>query len=226
MRSTFNLKDRNKEGETLIYLKAYFKSEGRKFVYSTGETINPNEWDFENRQPNNLTGRTSKADRQRAVKLQLDRYSNFFIKIIDLYKNTEQEIIIDNIRSEFDINFKKVSIGKNKFYEAYDEFMIYKMKNKEWTTSTVKRYNNIKNILKEFEIKRRYKLTFNTMTSKFYTEFTDFCMDEKGHINNTYSRNVGLLKTFLFWALKNDYTYKADFINFKKKPKVYLHNCI
>lgn len=220
MRSTFNLKDKNKDGETLIYLKAYFKNEGKKFVYSTGETINPNEWDFENRQPNNLRGRTSKADSQRSVKLQLDRYSNFFTKITDLYKNTEQEITIDNIRSEFDIKFKKVSFGKNKFYEAYDDFMVYKMKNKEWTTSTVKRYNNIKNILKEFEIKKKYKLTFNTMTSKFYTEFTDFCMNEKGHINNTYSRNVGLLKTFLFWALKNDYTYKADFINFKKKPKV------
>ena len=45
-------------------------------------------------------------------------------------------------------------------------------------------------------------------------------MTDKGHINKTFSRNVGLLKTFLFWALKNEYTYKADFINFKKKPKV------
>ena len=63
-------------------------------------------------------------------------------------------------------------------------------------------------------------MTFDTITDKFYTEFTDYCMTEKGHINNTFSRNVGLLKTFLFWALKNGHTYKADFINFKKKPKV------
>ena len=41
MRCTFNLKDKNKDGATLIYLKAYFKKEGRKFVYSTGETIDP-----------------------------------------------------------------------------------------------------------------------------------------------------------------------------------------
>ncbi|WP_234987957.1 hypothetical protein [Tenacibaculum piscium] len=49
---------------------------------------------------------------------------------------------------------------------------------------------------------------------------TPVCMVGRGHINNTFSRNVGLVKTFLFWALKNGYTYKADFINFKKKPKV------
>ncbi len=46
MRSTFNLKNKNKDGETLVYLKAYFKNEGKKFVYSTGEAINPNEWDL------------------------------------------------------------------------------------------------------------------------------------------------------------------------------------
>lgn len=220
MRSTFNLKDKNKNSETLIYLKAYFKNEGKKFVYSTGETINPNEWDFANRQPNNLTGRTTKADKQRTIKSQLDRYSNFFSSITDLYINTGQEITIDAIRNEFDIKFKKVTAGKNKFYEAYDEFMTYKMKNKEWTTSTVKRYNNIKAILKEFEHKKNYKLTFSRITNKFYTEFTDYCMNDKGHINNTFSRNVGLFKTFMFWSLKNGYTYKADFIDFKKKPRV------
>ena len=53
----------------MIYLKAYFKNEGKKFVYSTGESISPDEWDFKNRQPNNLTGRTAKTDNQRAIKL-------------------------------------------------------------------------------------------------------------------------------------------------------------
>lgn len=220
MRGTFNLKDKNKDGLTLIYFKAYFKNEGRKFVYSTGENIHPEDWDFENRQPKNLTGRTSKADSQRTIKRQLDRYTNLLVHLTELYKNTNQEITIDKVRNEFDKEFKRVAIGKNKFYEAYDEFMDFKQKNKEWSPSTIKRYNNIKTHLEEFEKSRNYKLTFDTITQKFYTEFTDYCMSEKGHINNTYSRNVGLLKTFLFWALKNGHTYKADFINFKKKPKV------
>lgn len=220
MRSTFNLKDKNKKGETLIFLKAYFKDEGKKFVYSTGETINPNEWDFKNRLPNNLTGRTEKANRQRTIKAQLDRYSNFFRSITDLYINTNQEITIDAIRSEFDLEFKKVSKAKNKFYEAFDEFMSCKIKNKDWTASTIKRYNNIRAILKDFEQNKKYKLTFSTITGKFYTEFTDFCMNERGHINNTFSRNVGLFKTFMFWSLEKGYTYKTDFINFKKKPRV------
>lgn len=220
MKSTFFLRKPKDDKETLILFSSYFKNENRKFVYSTGETIHPKEWDFENRMPNNLNGRTSKATNQRAIKIQLDRYSSFFSNIIDRYKNSGQEITIEKIRSEFDKEFKRVANTKNKFYDAYDDFMIDKQKNKEWSPATVKRYYNIKNILQEFETKRNYKLTFNSITDKFYTEFTDFCMNEKGHINNTYSRNIGLLKTFLFWALKNSYTYKADFINFKKKPRV------
>lgn len=220
MTSTFNLKDKNKEGTTLIYLKAYFKKEGKRFVYSTGESIHPKEWDFKNRQPNNLTGRTSKADSHRTIKRQLDRYSNLFMLVTETYKNTNQELTVEKVRQEFDKEFKRVAAGKNKFYDAYDEFMEFKQKNQEWSKATVKRYNNIKTLLEDFEKTKKYKITFNTINQKFYTEFTDFCMVNRGHINNTFTRNVGLVKTFLFWALKNGHTYKADFINFKKKPKV------
>lgn len=220
MRCTFNLKDRNKNGATLIYLKASFTKENKRFVYSTGESIHPEEWDFKNRQPNNLNGRTAKANSHRTIKMQLDRYSNHFIKTTEFFKNTNQEITLEKVRKEFDKEFKRVTMGKNKFYDVYDEFTSFKQKNKEWSIATIKRYKNIKTHLEEFEEARNYKLTFDTITEKFYTEFTDYCMTDKGHINNTFSRNVGLLKTFLFWALKNGHTYKADFINFKKKPKV------
>ena len=98
MRCTFNLKDRNKNGATLIYLKASFKNENKRFVYSTGESIHPEEWDFKNRQPNNLTGRTAKADSHRSIKMQLDRYSNHFIKTTVFLKNTDQELTVEKVR--------------------------------------------------------------------------------------------------------------------------------
>jgi integrase len=220
MTTTFNLKDKKKDGLTLIYLKAYFKKERKRFVYSTGESIHPMEWDFTNRQPNNLNGRTSKAESHRTIKRQLDRYSNHFTLITELYKNTNRELTAEVVRQEFNKEFKRVSVSKNKFYDAYDEFTTFKKKNQEWTASTISKYDNIKKMLEDFEKVKKYKITFDTITEKFYTEFTDFCMVNRGHINNTFSRNVGLLKTFLFWALKNNYTYKADFINFKKKTKV------
>lgn len=68
MTHSFNVKDKNKDGLTLIYLKPYFKKERKRFIYSTEGSIHPEEWDFKNRQPNNLIGRTSKADSHRTTK--------------------------------------------------------------------------------------------------------------------------------------------------------------
>ncbi len=108
MRYTFNLKSPKEEKETLIYFSSYFKEEAKKFVYSTGEVINPKDWDFKYRQPNNLTGRTKEAEIQRTVKKQMDRYSIFFIEIVNRYKNSNQDIDIEIVRNEFDKHFKKV----------------------------------------------------------------------------------------------------------------------
>ncbi len=110
MKSTFNLKEPSKDSETSIRLVAYFKEEGKKFIYSTGEIIHPSDWDFKNIQPSNLNGRTAKAEVQRTIKRQLDRYSNFFLEITNRYRNSNQEITIENIRGEFEKEFKKNQI--------------------------------------------------------------------------------------------------------------------
>ena len=102
---------------------AYFKDEGRKLVYSTGEVIHPKEWDFENRQPKHLNGRTEKANKHRGIKRQLDRYSNFFSDTIQNYKLANKEIIIADIRADFDTEFKRTKSIASKFFEVYNLFL-------------------------------------------------------------------------------------------------------
>ena len=59
---TFKLKEPKSDKLTLIYFRAYFGNERKNFIYSTGENILASEWDFKNRQPNDLNGRTAKSD--------------------------------------------------------------------------------------------------------------------------------------------------------------------
>ena len=54
---------------------------------------------------------------------------------------------------------------------------------------------------------------------RFIINFLKYCIEIKDHSANTVHRNVGLLKTFLYWALSKKYTYNNNFINFKKPPK-------
>jgi len=218
MRYTFNLKTPKSDKDTLIYFSSYFKSEGKKFVYSTGETINPKDWDFQNRQPNNLTGRSKDAEIQRTVKKQIDRYSNFFTEIINRYKNSNQEIDIDIVRSEFDKHFKKVKSISNKFFDVYDIFITEKKNDKSDNAnseSTIKRYEYNKTILEDFKSHENYNLHFNKLNQEFYNSFLNYCITTRKHSANTLRRNVGLLKTFLNWALEKNYTYNSEFKNFK-----------
>ncbi len=68
MNSTFKLKDPNSEKETLIYFRSFFSNENKNFIYSTGEKIKPSEWDFDLRQPNDINGRTKRAENHRGIK--------------------------------------------------------------------------------------------------------------------------------------------------------------
>jgi len=224
MRYTFNLKNPKGDKSTLIYFSSYFNDEGKKFVYSTGEKIHPENWDFENRQPNNLTGRTKQAETQRTIKKQLDRYSNFFTELINRYKNSNQEIDIEIVRSEFDKHFKKVKAVSNKFFDVYDIFIKEKKDDKSDnanSNSTIKRYEYNKTILEDFQNETSFRIHFNKINQDFYNNFLNYCISVRKHSANTLRRNVGLFKTFLNWSVEKGYTYKTDFKNFKSpKPQI------
>lgn len=218
MKYTFQLKEPNSKEETLIYFVTYFKEENKKFKYSTGEKIKPSEWDFENKSP--ITKGNSKAKLAQTIKLQLNRYSDLYTETYALYQRINEPFNSILLKKAFDEAFKKTKNVKNIFFDAYDVFTAEKIKGKEWSASTVKRYQNIRNILENFEVAKKYKLTFSKIDNAFHREFTTYCMDDLKHINNTYARNLGLFKTFMFWAKKNKYTFNDTFTEFKKVERV------
>lgn len=216
MNHSFVLNERNKDGETTILFSVYFKTEGRKFVYSTGEKIHPDEWDFENRQPAQVNGRSETAKRHREIKTQLSRYGVELDKVVGKYKLASETLTIKALRTEFDHIFKKGNPKPNSFFTVYESFLAYKKKEGTIKPSTFKRYNNLNNILTDFEDDTKYKLTFNRITDKFYIEFLNYCRETKKHTQNTVGRNIGSLKTFMNWAYRERYHFNLDFEKFKK----------
>ena len=221
MNYTFKLKEPNAEKETLIYFRSFFSNENSNFIYSSGEKIKPSEWDFENRLPNDLNGRTQRAVNHRSIKKQLDRYSGFFTEIVNRYKNIDEELTIDIARQRFDEEFKKIKI-KDDFFRIYDEFIQEKENDYSGNSiskSTKDRYDYNKRLLQDFQDYYKLKLRLGNFDDKIYNKFLKYCIEIKDHSANTVHRNVGLLKTFLYWALSKKYTYNNNFINFKKPPK-------
>ena len=221
MNFTFKLKEPKSDKESLIYFRSYFLNENKNFIYSTGEKINPSEWDFDNRQPNDLNGRTKRAENHRSIKKQLDRYSSFFTEIVNRYKNIREDLTLEIIRQRFNEEFKKIQ-SKDDFFRIYDEFIIEKendFSGNAISNSTLKRYKCNKTLLEDYQTKTKHKLSLGKFDEKTYNRFLKFCIEERAHSVNTVHRNVGLLKTFLLWSLNKKYSFNNSFINFKKPPK-------
>ncbi|MCB0458506.1 MAG: tyrosine-type recombinase/integrase [Flavobacteriaceae bacterium] len=217
MKHTFYLRKPKDENETLILFSCYFNDEKKQFVYSTRQSILPLNWDFKNNQPKNRGKNIAQNH------LEIKRTLNQFV---DEFYSLQSRCIFDEmgftsyaLKQHFNKAFGYVE-RQETFFEVYDKFMEEKIKLKEWKKSTAKRYYNIKRLLLEFEKKYKYKLTFGRINKAFYREFTDYCYEYKNHYSNTFNRNIGLIKTFLLWAVKNEFTFNQAFIDFKKPPRV------
>lgn len=217
MKYTFYLRKSKSETETLIMFSCHFNVEKKRFVYSTQKSILPKHWDFQNKRPLKVGKNTSRNEE--SISKQLRKFEDE----LGIIKNRSDagELSFDSIilKEHFDKVFERVSKASS-FFEVYDKFTEEKIKLKVWKKATIKRYQNIKNLLLEFEKVCNYKLTFGTINKKFYTEFTNFCYEHKNHYTNTFSRNVGLFKTFMIWSLANRYAYNEEFRKFKKPQRV------
>jgi hypothetical protein len=131
MNYTFQLKEPKSKERTLIYFVAYFKEENKKFKYSTGEKIKPDEWDFNFKRPF-LKG-ASKSNNASTINLQLNRYSDLYLETFGLYQRINETLTSVVLKKVFDENFKKTVKGKNIFFDAYDTFVEEKKKGKEWS---------------------------------------------------------------------------------------------
>lgn len=221
MKHSFYLKEpQERKGNrlTLILFTCHFNKEKKKFVYSTGERIAPINWSFENNRPK-LKG-AKKAANANSIRQQLQRYSIKFDELVALHSKINEDFTSKTLKGYFDKEFKRSAKNNNTFYLAYDAFTLERIKRREWKPSTIKRYKNIKNHLLEFEKHIGYNLTFGNINERFYTDFTDYCYSTLDHGTNTFARNVGLFKTFMFWALKEKYTYNEAFKAFKKPERV------
>ncbi len=217
MKYSFYLRKSKSETATLIMFSCYFNQEKKKFVYSTQKSILPSHWDFNNKRPNKSGKFVCKN--QPAISKRIRDFEDAFQLIKSRSELGELEFDSSMLKEHFDKVFERVSKASS-FFEVYDKFTQEKIKLKEWKESTVKRYTNIKNLLIKFEDVYNYKLTFGKINKKFFTEFTDFSYEYRNHCTNTFSRNVGLFKTFMFWSLNNGYAYNESFKNFKKPKRV------
>ena len=212
----FKLKSPHSNNESLIIFYTNLKN-GQRFVYSTGEKINPKLWDPLNQYPIKTKIRIDLL-KCNAVKSQLERYTKAFREFQAHSASLDGIMTKEDIRSYFDRIFKKIR-KQNDFYLIFDQFTELNTRLGVWVPSTQSRYQTIKKDLLGFD-KINGPTSFRRIDLLWYASFKSYCEEVKQHSINTFGRNVGLIKTFLNYALREKYTLNDKFKLFKAKREV------
>jgi site-specific recombinase XerD len=213
---TFNLKDKNSNKASLIYLRARIKREGKYLKYSTGEKILPEHWDFETQWPKKIKGRTKEAIEINSIINQISRYGETFEKICTKLEAQNIELNVNLIKGELDYEFKKSTSAPNSFFTVFNQFIQEKKDLGNITSGTIARYENIKTLLQQFSEEKKYILNFSSINEDFYVKWINYSREKLEHKNNTLGRNIGFIKTFMNWAMKKKYHTNFAFKDFKK----------
>ena len=212
----FKLKSPHSKNESLIIFYSNLKN-GQRFVYSTGERISPKLWDSLNQYPIKTKIRVDLL-KCNAVRSQLERYIKTFREFESISHSLNESLTKEKIRSYFDQSFKNIR-KKNNFYLIFDQFTDLNTRLGVWVPSTQSRYQTIKKDLINFD-KINGPSSFNSIDMVWFASFKSYCEEIKRHSVNTFGRNLGLIKTFLNYALRDKYTLNDKFKLFKAKREV------
>jgi site-specific recombinase XerD len=206
----FKLKTPNTRTNSLILFYVTL-SGGKRFVYSTGQKIPVRLWDKHSQFPKRTKSQNDQVITN-SVNIRLESLKTAYLNLNFQYKSSGRILTKEILKQEFDILFKGVSkkTAPNDFDSCFEDFFKFKLKEGGWSNATAKRYRTLYKLVKEFE-KIDDKIEIELIDVFWITDFKKYCQEIKSHQVNTLGRNIGLLKTFLNYCLKNDFITNSSF---------------
>jgi len=221
----FYLNKPKAETNTLILFK-YKNGSEKRFVYSTKISILPKDWDFKAKFVKTSKGRTD----LHVIAKKINIYSDFFELLQSNYEIKGLKLTHEVLSNEFINKFEK----QNSLLSVIDWFDVFIEEKRQLATNTYTKYIETKNNLIKYEKKTNTKLTFESFLD--FKGYIKFAYKELNYIDNTLSRNLRFVKTFLIWAYKKkihdirDYkdlklkSYATDHVALTKEQVLELYN--
>ena len=127
------LKHPNQSKPSLILCYANLQ-DGERFVYSTGEKIEPRLWDARVQQPKR-TKVQKDQETINSINLQLNRYLDAYQQLKNHFRSTDQVLTKQVLKAEFDQRFKNIRSIQG-FWEYYEAFCDLNRKSGKWQPAT------------------------------------------------------------------------------------------
>ena len=216
----FNLKEPKAKEPTLIIMVVRFNNQ--RLSYSTGEQINPEDWDFKNQRVKSSKKIVGCSD----INHVLDKLENKAKELFRSYKADGKFISPALLRKELNEAFNNNVRTEETTLLGFIEKFISESKNlgvkKE---GTIKTYTTTQNHLINFKKKRLVDVEFETIDINFYNKFKDYLSVDLNLSLNTAGKQIKNLKTFLSAATQSGINKNLAFRerNFKKMAEEVNH---
>ena len=198
-------KDTGKVIATNVPIHLFFSFEGKRLQHYTGCRIDAAKWDEE----------TQKAKRNVPGAAEINKdLDKLKVKVQDIYekaKALEINPTIEYIRERLRGN----KSSNTSFFEIFEEYT--ERRRNHAGVNTLKKYKSTYNHLLDFSNNKKYKLEFDSIDLSFYNKFFSYLADDCNHLNNTISKYIKVLKSFLNYATDQGYNRNMTYKKFSAK---------
>ena len=203
-----------------IKIRYYIKSEKKSFIYSTGISIDPVNWNKENRMPKAKAGAAGFELKQ--ITNQLNRYVEELHLSINNIELEKKLVTREQLKKRLNQRFKLVLVQKTTLLDNLDAFIEEKISLGKYQNRTIDKYNALKKKITHF--KKDAKLS--DINKKFMIDFVNFLRDNHKMTDITLNRNIGYIKTFIKWCkysgVKIDETYNQVTVSTRDADHIHL----
>ena len=217
-----------------IKVRYYVKSEKKTFVYSTGISINPKNWNKESRMPKAKSGAAGFEIKQ--ITNQLNRIVEHLHVSISNIELEKKQVIRSELKKRLDAKFKHVVVSNDRVIDLINKYVEEKKSLGKYQSRTIEKYSALRNKLIAYENKTGVQIGVLGVNKSFLIGFVNYLRKDHNLTDITIDRNLGYFKTFLKWCrytgIQTDETYNqvtvkthdADHVSLTKDKVEILEN--
>jgi len=194
--------------ESPIYLRVSIK--GNRIRIPTGEIIPIKFW---RDKPTCRAKKTNAFPDGSDLNDFLNKLEKTTCNLIKSFKRNGKHLTTESLKEKVKDFLSESEVKPNSFFSVYDQFLEVTSSYK--TEATIKKYKSIKEHLLKFQTVKKTKIDFDNINNLFYDKLLSYFIDHAGLVNNTFSRYLVLIKTFLNWATDRGYNKNLGYRKFK-----------
>lgn len=213
----FLLRNKNTNKSVTIYYDIHLSANNR-LRGATKSKINPKYWDSDNQKVRN---KVEVSDIKDSINNKLSEFRAFISDKLSNYKTYSLNEVQHQLEEDIDIFFGKKIIEVEEeitIYTFIDKF-IEQSKNRVLETTgrklsdrTIQDYTRTLNLIKDFEKKKKYPISFETINLDFYYAFKEYLEKLKFYVN-TIGKFIKIIKVFMNTATEQGFNTNLSFKN-------------